>query len=831
MNKAITGIAMYAVGVLALSAAMPGWAQVSTNEAGPHAAADTSDNLGEIVVTARRKEERLQDVPISIAVFSQQELTDHNVTGAQDLANYTPSLSANTNFGNDNSSYAIRGFVQDIGTPPSVGVYFADVVAPRGPSAGISAGDGAGPGYFYDLQNVQVLKGPQGTLFGRNTTGGAVLFVPQKPTGEFGGYVEASYGNYDMRRVQAALNLPISDIVRFRIAFDDQRRDGYINNDSGIGPARLDDLNYTAVRASLVVDVTPNLENYTIASYMRSANNGPIQKLIAYDSTPSAANLLGPFACAQLAREQQRGAGFYTAESDYPAPESLLEQWQAINTTTWHATDTLTFKNIASYAQLRDTLNSALFGTDWPLVPGAPPLEFAFIQSAPGDWGTDQSTFTEEFQIQGSALDQRLTYQGGAYVEVSNPYSWAGTQPSSLLSCTNPLTFQCTDLLGIAFTQAVGAPVNVGAVNYNVEETTYRDYGIYEQLTYSVTDRLKLTEGLRYTWDRDRNTSQMIAYNFPVVPPYTAAPTPKCIDLVAFPCFQTSAASSSAPTWVTDLDYNFTDDVMVYGKYTRGYRAGGVFPSSPADYRVFQPEKVDTYETGFKTTFGGPVHGTFDFAAFYNDFRNQQLQVGFYAAPGVALGPTTGIVNAGRSRIYGAEVETSITPLTGLTFGLNYTYLNAKILDIAPLVSTDPNYVLSSQIPVGSPLALTPRNKAVLSGVYTLPLDPQIGRISFGANFAYTAKQLSNYAYTSPAAVAALGGNFGVLGSRELLDLNLNWNSIAGSTIDAGAFATNVTDRHYYTYIPGLGLQAGFETASVGAPRMYGLRVRYRFGR
>jgi iron complex outermembrane receptor protein len=89
-----------------------------------------------------------------------------------------------------------------------------------------------------------------------------------------------------------------------------------------------------------------------------------------------------------LAREQQRGAGFYTAESDYPDPESLLEQWQAINTTTWHATDTLTFKNIASYAQLRDTLNSALFGTDWPLVPGAPPLEFAFIQSAPGDWGT-----------------------------------------------------------------------------------------------------------------------------------------------------------------------------------------------------------------------------------------------------------------------------------------------------------------------------------------------------------------------------------------------------------------------------------------------------------
>ena len=166
-----------------------------------------------------------------------------------------------------------------------------------------------------------------------------------------------------------------------------------------------------------------------------------------------------------------------------------------------------------------------------------------------------------------------------------------------------------------------------------------------------------------------------------------------------------------------------------------------------------------------------------------------------------------------------------------MTFGLNYTYLNTRILDIAPLVSTDPNYVLSSQIPVGSPLALSPKNKAALSGSYTLLLDPQLGKISLGATFTYTSKQLSNYAYTSPAAVAALGGDFGVLGSRELLDLNLNWSSIAGSTIDAALFGTNVTDRHYYTYIPGLGLQGGFETASVGAPRMYGVRMRYRFGR
>ena len=140
----------------------------------------SAGDLTEIVVTAQRVEERAQDVPISMTVFNQQQLSNRNVVNMDDLAAYTPSLSANNNFGSANSTFAIRGFVQDIGTQPSVGVYFADVVAPRGASNNISVGDGAGPGTFWDLQNVQVLKGPQGTLYGRNTTGGAILIVPDR---------------------------------------------------------------------------------------------------------------------------------------------------------------------------------------------------------------------------------------------------------------------------------------------------------------------------------------------------------------------------------------------------------------------------------------------------------------------------------------------------------------------------------------------------------------------------------------------------------------------------------------------------------------------------
>jgi iron complex outermembrane receptor protein len=796
------------------------------------APAASSNDLGDIIVTARRVEERLQDVPISIQVFNQQQLTEHNVTNSSELAQYTPSLSANANFGADETTFAIRGFNQDQGSPPSVAVYFADVVSPRGNGNGIPIGDGANHGDFFDLANVQVLKGPQGTLFGLNTTGGAVLFVPQKPTSEFGGYAELSYGNYSMHREEGALNLPISDTVRFRLAVDQMRRDGYLNNESGIGPARLEDTNYVAARASLVVDLTPNLENYTIASFTRSDVNGGVQKVISCDP---AATFGGLFACPQLAGEQAKGEGFYSVEQDLTHPETLTYNYQLINTTTWHASDAFTIKNIASYSQDFARVNNALFGTNWPLGPGIPPLVFSTIQSAPGDWTSAEFTFTDELQVQGTVLNDRLTYQGGLYVEGSDPISAGGNQSPVFASCYNAAVLAtCSDPFGIGTTAALGFPVHVGSVNYTVGTTTYRDYGVYEQSTYTITDQLKATAGARFTYDTASSTAQRITNQFPVEPPFTQGVTSFCTDLTTTPnnCFQTTSETSHAPTWLVDLEYKPIDDLMVYGKYSRGYRAGGVFANSPANYRSFEPEKLDSFETGIKTTFNGPVRGTFDATAFYNNFRNQQLQASFDAAPGAAVSPTTGIINAGKSRIWGAELEATLTPVTGLTFDVNYTYLRTEITAIASVVSTDPNYIVGAEIPVGSPLELSPKNKLVASVNYTLPLPTSIGKISGGVTFSHTDKQLANYVYLgAPSNIAAEGGDYSWLDKRNLLDANASWNSIMGSTIDVSFFGTNLTNQQYYAYIPGLGTPAvGFETAVLGEPRMFGVRARYRFG-
>lgn len=173
-------------------------------------------SANDIIVTAQRVEQRLQDVPISVSVYNQQQLDNQNVSNIKDIAAFTPGLQVNNRYGADSTNFSIRGFTQEQRTSATVGVYFADVVAPRG-SGATFGGDGAGPGSLFDLQNVQVLKGPQGTLFGRNSTGGAVLLVPRKPTEFFEGYIEATGGDYSLLGVQAVLNIPLADTFKIRL--------------------------------------------------------------------------------------------------------------------------------------------------------------------------------------------------------------------------------------------------------------------------------------------------------------------------------------------------------------------------------------------------------------------------------------------------------------------------------------------------------------------------------------------------------------------------------------------------------------------------------------
>jgi iron complex outermembrane receptor protein len=822
---------------------------------------DKATDSGEIIVTAQRVEQRLQDVPISITVLSQDAITKRNIVSSVDLGSYVPSLSTNQSFGAEKASFAIRGFTQEGKTSPSVAVYFGDVVAPRS-NGGTTSGNGAGVGSFMDLQNVQVLKGPQGTLFGRNSTGGAILLVPTKPTENLEGYVQGSVGDYNMHRIEAVLNAPITSNIRVRGAVDWNQRDGYENNRSGIGPKDFGNTNYVAARFSVVADITPDIENYTIASYSRSNTHGVLQKVFGcnrnYATAGGLVGLLGPFACGQADREAARGDGFWDVDNSDPNPKELIRQWQVINTTTFRATDNLTIKNIFSYAQYRETADFDLFGdnlisegqplnfgnlgifvgptgscTPGPASPNCGPLilpttpgqSLPGITLHPGVTGNNsaQSTLTEELQLQGNLFDSRLTWQAGAYLESSRPLGFNSGTTQIFESCTDAATYQCTN------------PLIIGSLSSSNVKDTFNSKALYAQATYKLTSQLSLTGGFRYTWDKVSSESRNININIPT--PGTAVYS--CQNVVQFnvggdirkplivdgplsaQCDNVLHENSKRPTWLIDLDYKPTDDILLYAKWARGYRQGAI-NSNNLGLEIARPEKINTYEGGLKASFRGPVPGYFDITGFYNNLTDQQLAVNSVVAPEFqgSVPNAQPILNAGKSRTWGIEVDTSLSPFKGFKLDLGYAYLNTKLLEFTQPVKPIYYSLLLPSADVGQALALSPKNRVTVTGTYTLPLDESVGRVSFGATFTHTDANRG----ISPSAAP----NY-LLPAANLLNLNVDWNSILNSPIDLSFFMTNATNQKLTVYAAATYLTNGQISGQINQPRMFGFRAKYRF--
>jgi len=817
------------------------------------APAYAADDDGAIIVTARRSEERLQDVPISITVMNQEELSQNNITSTADLGYQVPSLAVNNQFGPEKSSFVIRGFTQSYHTAPTVGVYFADVVAPRsvGPT---TSGNGAGVGSMFDLENLQVLKGPQGTLFGRNTTGGAILLVPHKPTDKLEGYVEGTYGKYNQRRLQAVLNVPLSDTFKVRAGADWNKRDGYLKNHSGVGPDRYRDVNYIAARLSVLAELTPDLENYTVASYSRSNTNGDVPKnlycnrfvadnfqaiadgLLAANQAyyiPLTAMSVG--ACDQLDRQAARGDGFWDVESNLANPLEKITQWQVINTTTWNASDNLTVKNIASYSEYREKASFNLWGDNFfvpagtylagVLLPPAGSFLSNGINLLPGVKGptTAQSTFTEEFQLQGDTSDGRLNWQAGLYLEVSRPLAFNSQLVDIFDNCSNIYDNICANTSFI------------GHISDDSTKDWFNDKGIYAQATYKITDQFSVTGGIRYTMDKQKDLAERLN-TYPMGYPYyglsscqpyvddagnliVGAPTP---GLDPTSCDVVRRIKSKKPTWTMNLEYRPMTDVMTYIKWSRGYRMGAI-TSNSVGFETVGPEKVDTYEAGARTSWHGSIPGFFNITGFYNNFRDQQLTVNTVVAPAYAalIQPAAPNVNAGKSRMWGIEADASIRPFEGFKFDVSYAYLNTKLLKFT---QPAPVPFYSEVLPattVGGPLPLSPKNRVNVSADYTLPLDDSIGKVSFGVTFVHTDKNQS----TTPAASPAY-----LVKASNLLNLNATWASMFGQPIDLSFYMTNATNEKILLFASQAFHTIGIDGGHVNEPRMFGFRLKYRFG-
>ena len=833
-------------------------------------------SANDIIVTAQRIEQRLQDVPVSVTVFSQETIDNNAVSNIKDLAQYTPGLQVNNRYGADSTNFSIRGFTQEQRTTATVGVYFADVVAPRGSGASFG-GDGAGPGALFDLQNVQVLKGPQGTLFGRNSTGGAVLLVPKKPTDALEGYVEGTVGDYDLFGVQAVLNIPLADTFKVRLGGEHKQRDGYLRNIGNLGDGRygnkgMGNLDYWTFRASIVADLTPDLENYTVATYTKSKSNGTIPKVIEAFAGVNASGIpFGDMAVSQMAREAAYDP--WTVSNRLPDSQSTIEQWQIINKTTWQASDNITVKGILSYGEFRGKTNLDLFGNYFlnPNVPsgtetsGSQVTGFAFTHINPYTGLTNaQSTFVGELQVQGVSTDGRLNWQVGAYSEISDPLGKSGVQTATFSACNDIDSYDCPfTVLPNYFAPGVNGFFSFGSINGQLSSTKFEDYAVYGQASYDITDQLKFTAGLRYTWDKQTTDVQQLRPNLaggyytcgaPIGVSNTSGTT--VTSATRFPistiydgCHDIQSKSSKAPTWLIGLDYKPMQDLLIYAKWTRGYRQGGLSIFSPDTTQPYDQEKVNTYEIGLKSSWYGVIPGSFNISGFYNDFTNQQLLLGVQDLIANADGtptapPSASIVNSGSSTLQGFEAELNLRPFEGMRISAAYGYLKTKIKELtAPTFAPGSPYDTVTLPNVGDPIPNAQPHKLTLSANYTLPLPESVGAITFGGTWIYTGKFRSvadscptattpgcptlrdssgtPYVLTNPGA--------GIVPSTNVLNLNLNWNNVGGMPVDATLFVTNVTKEVVYLNI-NENTSRGFRSALLGEPRMWGLRLKYRFG-
>ena len=292
---AASALAFASVSAAAQTATPSGDAAASSVPSTP--AQDQADTQGgDIIVTARRVAENQQSVPMSLTAISGDQLREQNVTMVSDLARLVPSLNFSTDLNRNNVTFAMRGQRETRTSPgtgggPAVVPYFAEA-----PSRAI------GPGQFFDLQNVQVLKGPQGTLFGQNTTGGAILFEPQRPTNKFEGYMMGTVGSYGRLDVEGVVNIPIvDDKLLLRVGGQTLNRNGFTHD--VLSGKDYDDRNAWSARASLLFKPSGFFENYTVGQLVGSRENGPGVVLIA--ANPN--NVFGPFLTPLLAQQQARG--------------------------------------------------------------------------------------------------------------------------------------------------------------------------------------------------------------------------------------------------------------------------------------------------------------------------------------------------------------------------------------------------------------------------------------------------------------------------------------------------------------------------------------------
>lgn len=724
-------------------------------------AAASSGSLEEIVVTARRRDEHIQSVPIAITAFTQATLTQNNVMSAEDLQFYVPSMTvASPN--RDTAFVSVRGQGGfSPGGSPSVTSYLNEVPIPL---YNPSYGSAFGPGNYFDLASVEVLKGPQGTLFGQNSTGGALTLVSKRPTNSFGGYGEITLGNYNDREFDGAINVPVvEDKLLVRVAGIGQVRDGFTTMLGTLAEPNaridLDNRQFFSARATITFKPTDDIQNDFIADYDLSTPHGSSYILGAV-KPHSFAVAFFPGLFQELAQQQALGPRTeIEGLVNDPTGKTMAQGFTDIFR--WDLTDEITFRNIIGYRFAESTSRANTTGGIYPLLADPALTLYPVI--------TKQ--YTEEPQLQGKSFDGKLTWVLGGFIQ---------NDPSS------PFNVTLLKIIGENFLDS--------------SRTAERSRAVYTQSTYDLSDfvdGLKFTAGFRYTWDYRYLASRTVINGVCANPGSDAQ------------CTLSGNGSFHAPTWTIDFDYQLLSDTLVYVTSRRGYRSGGFNMLTVESDKSFGPEFVTDLELGLKSTYDlAGMKARTNVAIYRQWYDSVQIPDSIFEN-GQFVSAT---LNAASAELNGVEIEGTLVPTKNLDITGSYAYGEAGFTSFASTQAAAANQTFN--------WTNLPKHKLTIGSTYHLPVDADIGDISVGFDFTWQDHFFS----------ASVKDPLAQTPNLALLNLRAQWENMLGYPVDLSFFMTNATDRTYLIGAFGLYNALGTSSGIYGEPRMFGFRLKYRFG-
>jgi iron complex outermembrane receptor protein len=815
---------------------------------------DDTDYGNDIIVTASKRSQTLQDTPVAVSVTSAAQLEEAQIRDLIDLQSSVPSLRVSQLQSSANTNFIIRGFgngANNAGIEPSVGVFIDGVYRSR---------SAAQIGDLPNVERIEVLRGPQSTLFGKNASAGVISIVTQKPQYEFGGSAEVTYGNYDAITVKGDVTGPISDTIAFSIGGSYNRRDGYAQD------LKLDtdvnDRNRWGVRGQLLFEPTDALSIRLIGDYDKIDENCCIAGNVIAGPTVAITNAL---------------AGGPSVDANDPFSYDVYNNFLSSNK----------IKNYGGSAQIDyDLGNLALTSiTAYRKVQADTNQDSDFtsadlIGEKSDNVGID--TFTQEIRLT-SDFDGPLNFLIGGYYfnekvdqqsaikfgQHFRPYGDALIRAAS----GNLLN---VGMLETTFGALEGNPAKYAGTFFKAGTGLDEDYqmkneafSIFGTVDFEVTDRLTLTLGGNYTKDRKRFSTNVVSSDVfsgvnldaAAYTPFRQAlligqgvPAPTAAFLAANPTLTLPDGRSANPlaglkafqflppflnipnavesgktndgdfSYSVRAAYELTDTVNIYATYATGFKASSVnlsrdsrplasdlaaitaaglrTPNLVAGSRFADPEESTVYEFGLK--------GQWDVAAVNVAVFKQSIK-GFQS--NVFTGTGFALANAGKQSTFGIEFDGSVRPVAGLNLTLAATYLDAKYDSFINSAFGD----ISGSTPAGIPeLSLS------LGGTYT-------------HEFAGGTKAIAHvdYAYESPVQIVeGLGGFPASVAQnlkREVNSLNASFTIRLTNGIDVGVWGRNLTNAQYLTTIFPAVAQAGSVSGYPSQPRTYGGTIRYKF--